>query len=117
MSFRIYCDVKDADGKKCNKDMSPRIGKKDRLLYCECGKVLENQKCITEFAKNNLISLGKVHNADNFKKPYAVKCQGCSYTDSPVVNKEKGTLNCSSCHVELKVSDFFKKMVFEKCSK
>ena len=67
MSFKIYCDVI-IDDKKCNKEISPRIDKKTKKIYCECGKKLKNQGCITEFAKSNLISLGQVHNIDGHKK-------------------------------------------------
>jgi len=115
MSFKINCDIPKEDGKKCNKEISPKIKKDTGELYCECGKKLINQDCITQFAKNNLISLGQIHNGNNIdKKPFAVKCDKCEYTDTPVLDRKNKKLTCSACKKELNVNEFFKKTIFEK---
>lgn len=117
MSFKIYCDVENEAGIKCNQETSPRVNKNTGELHCGCnkGKRLKNQDCITSFAKSNLIALGQIYNVDNSQKPYATKCTECEFVDSPVINKKAGTLKCSSCNKELTgLTPFFRKLLLTK---
>lgn len=113
MSFRVYCDVV-VDGKKCNKSIEPRIDRKTNELYCDCGKKLVNQDCLTQFAKKNLVTLGRIHKPNAALKPFATRCTSCDETGTPIVDKKNNLLRCASCSKELELSEFFKKMMLER---
>jgi hypothetical protein len=92
MGFRIFCD-----NKGCRKEMEPVLDKADGKVYCtECAKEVHN---MTEFAKNQMVSLGQVKREQKQQKAFSVKCEACKKENPPTMTK--GKLYCVSCNTEL----------------
>lgn len=97
MAFNIICDNKD-----CKKENEPVLDKRTRVVYCGvCGEELKDQNIITEFAKNQMVSLGQIRRAENKQQQaFSVKCSNCDRESQPKLNGK--LLECSKCGKELK---------------
>lgn len=114
MAFNVICD-----NKECRKDTEPVIDKRTRIVYCGiCGNELKDQKIITEFAKNQMVSLGQVRRAEKKQQAFAVKCASCDRESQPKLDKSGKVLQCSNCSKELKnLSPPFAQMLKDKLRK
>lgn len=112
MAFSVICDNKD-----CKKDNEPVIDKRTKIVYCGvCGNELKDQKIITEFAKNQMVSLGQVRRAEKKQQSFSVKCSNCDRESQPKLNGK--ALVCASCGKELKnLSAPFAQMLKENLRK
>ncbi len=87
--FRIFCDQKG-----CRKEMSPVLDKADNKVYCtECDKEIAN---VTEFMKNQMVSLGQIKRQQKQQQAFSVKCIGCGKENPPVLKGKD--LVCSVCN-------------------
>jgi ribosomal protein L34E len=92
MGFRIFCDQKG-----CRKEMEPALDKTDNKVYCtECGKEIH---CVTEFAKNQMVSLGMVKRESKRQQAFSVRCNKCNKENPPTLKKDR--LHCAHCDAEI----------------
>lgn len=99
MGFRVFCDINHLDEKgkevKCRREMEPCIDKKTGELFCECGRLLNDQKKITEFAKRQMVSLGQVRKDEKPSRAFSVKCGSCKKENPPKL--KNNVLTCPFC--------------------
>lgn len=96
MGFLVYCD-----NKSCKKEMEPVLDKNTKEVFCtECGKTINS---VTEFAKNQMVSLGQVKRSDKKQQAFSVKCEACQKESPPKLVKDGSNtkLVCPMCEVEL----------------
>lgn len=102
MGFRTYCDINDdGTGNKCRKEMEPLLDKETGIVYCECGKPMDNQAALTTFAKRQMLALGQVKRSEKKKQAYAVKCLKCDKEGPPTLSDDNRQLLCTYCKTEL----------------
>lgn len=105
MGFRVNCDIDYEDDKgkkvKCRNEMEPSLGK-DGLLYCECGKKMKNQDCLSPFAKRQMVTLGQTKRNEKSRQAFSVKCGACGKDSKPKLKNNK--VFCTACEKELNVT-------------
>jgi len=92
MPFYVYCD-----NKNCRKECEPILDRADNKVYCNlCGQTIN---CVTEFAKNQMVSLGMVKRESKNQQAFSVTCHRCNKSNPPVLNNDK--LFCAACNEHL----------------
>lgn len=90
--FRVFCD-----NKGCRKEVEPLLDKSDNKIYCpECNNVINN---VTEFMKNQMVSLGQIKRQQKKQQAFSVKCISCQKENPPIL--KKGKLYCQICDTEI----------------
>lgn len=92
MTFRVFCDQKG-----CRKEMFPVIDKQGKVYCTECDAEISN---VTQFMKNQMVSLGQVKREQKKQQAFSVKCNSCLKENPPVLKKNE--LFCSSCGADMK---------------
>lgn len=103
MSIIVSCD-----NKGCFKSQEALLDTETNEVICvECNKTIKN---ITTFTKSALKDLGQIKKEDKEKKSFALKCDQCNKTETPIMNKDKQIL-CGWCKKELNLSLPYKNML------
>jgi len=101
MGFLINCTTKG-----CRQEVEPMYDSVTNVASCPiCLNEITN---ITQFAKNQMKSLGHAKRED-VKTAFSVKCVNCGKIDKPDVKGNKGF--CKSCKCDMKLTGPFLQMM------
>lgn len=102
MPFQTFCD-----NKGCMKEQTPALDLDTNNVHCgECNRPIGT---VTEFAKQQMKSLGQIIRKKKAQSAYVVKCQKCNVENTPKLFGDE--LVCASCSTKLNLSPTFERLV------